>query len=225
LFAKLFRKFTPVEEAVLQSVNSSMPALLRGRFSQQLLLINKVQRHSDDKEVNMYMMKAGQVSSPPVSSLLSSSDDEFKLGEVHLTAADGGLKMRADLWVVRGRIFSIEFEKSPGLLKGKFGISSCLITDNFEKSGDFPRVLQSELPEEYLELVRAGLDFQNGWHIFGTDGIYSVVQSDNNLWVIAEKISFGVLAFPWGSKQIYCFEFEGSKRKLDVPLTVFLESV
>lgn len=110
--AKVYEKrLRPHERAPLDAVLSAVNADVSASLREQLKLINKVQRvpgvHGQD--VHFYRMRWGRAvveRGPPLDSseetLLATVTLRKKLGE--------GPTLQCKVWLVQGRIFSLEFE-------------------------------------------------------------------------------------------------------------------
>ncbi len=71
-----------------------------------------VQRHVDDKEVNLYQMRRGKptVEGMPTFPLVV---PEAKLATITYSAPGDSRPSRVDFWLVRGHLFSMQFSQSP----------------------------------------------------------------------------------------------------------------
>ena len=92
----------------------------------QLSMINLVQRSSNDKEVNFYAM-AGPKRHMEFDSVFVDQGDERSLATLIFDVGDGRKsKITTTAWLVRGKIFSLTFNKAPlKLLHEKYIITSC----------------------------------------------------------------------------------------------------
>jgi hypothetical protein len=73
------KKFNQVEEEIIRAIGEALNDADRQKLTEQLALINKVQRLTNDKEVNLYMMKYGKVFTPSEKILYTTHPTEFKL--------------------------------------------------------------------------------------------------------------------------------------------------
>ena len=102
-----------VVEAVALALSEKPAALLRTQVS----LINKVQRLDQDREVDFYRIENGTVAFPD-SALFPNHAEQFELANVNIKDVASGHQTRASLWLVKGRLFSIEFSHTPRDLSG-----------------------------------------------------------------------------------------------------------
>jgi hypothetical protein len=115
-FASVFgsseTKLRNYEEAVVEAVEANLPPTARHLIRRQLEEINLVQRHSQDKEVNLYRMRGRKVE-PPVEFRFPNDAEELHLARVRLESLESAEEVVADAWLVRGILFSITFGRSP----------------------------------------------------------------------------------------------------------------
>jgi len=116
LFAWAFRRRQPnlrdYERAILEAVEAALPSDTGSRLRSQREEVNLVQRHSQDKEVNLYRMRGGKVA-PPVEFRFSNDAEELLLARVRLESLENAAEVIADVWLVRGVLFSITFDRPP----------------------------------------------------------------------------------------------------------------
>ena len=102
----------PMEERVLSEVGRHLSEQARELMERQLASINKVQRFTDGREVNLYHMVRGK----PVfqeSLTFANKDPEIRLATVRIRTKESARAVRAEVWMAHGRIFSITFDSSP----------------------------------------------------------------------------------------------------------------
>lgn len=118
--------FLPYEKAVLCAIESHLSIDAQNIFHKQISLINKVQRLSKNKEVNLYRKKGWKIHFDDT--LRFPLDlPEVKLGKVKIKFKDDSNQthkiINAEIWLVEGHIFSITFNISPlPYLKNSFDI-------------------------------------------------------------------------------------------------------
>jgi len=103
----------PFEICAIEEVVAHLEGEAGLRLKKQVEAINKVQRISGGKEVNLYAMSHGK---PAFDECLrfSSSGDEALLATVSLASLTGEQdKLRMELWLANGRLFSLVFNKRP----------------------------------------------------------------------------------------------------------------
>jgi len=128
-FASVFgssgTKLRNYELAVVEAVQTKLPATARHLIRRQLEAINLVQRHSQDKEVNLYRMRGRKVE-PPVEFRFPNDAEEIHLARVRLESFETAEEVVADVWLVRGILFSITFGRSPKTVPlNRHKIKSC----------------------------------------------------------------------------------------------------
>lgn len=104
--------FDPLERAVLRELLLRLPPPASELVERQLAAINLVQRHAAGKEVNLYRMVHGG-SSPPHEAALPRGDPEAELARLQFVPIGHERLMTASFWIVRGVLFSIQFDASP----------------------------------------------------------------------------------------------------------------
>jgi hypothetical protein len=101
-------RLTPLESRVITAVSVKLQSAARQLFDAQINQINRIQRHPSGKEANFYTMRRGK---PCLEErFLFPFRSEALLATVHLNLGEAGRKpLRAELWLVNGRVFSVEF--------------------------------------------------------------------------------------------------------------------
>lgn len=118
LAATLFGRkasFYPFELVLLQAAEAALGGEAGRRLAAQVVAVNKIQRLGDGREVNLYQMRGGGPAPDP--GLAFPTGEEIKLASAVLAAPQGG-RMKAELWLVRGSLFSLEFSKAPAAFFG-----------------------------------------------------------------------------------------------------------
>ncbi|WP_143133410.1 hypothetical protein [Pseudoduganella namucuonensis] len=82
------------------------------RLLRQAEVVNKVQRLSNGKEVNLYQIRYGK---PAFDDDLRfpNAPDEALLANVTLSRSNSPAKLRAEVWLAKGRLFSLVFNVPP----------------------------------------------------------------------------------------------------------------
>lgn len=116
-------EFYPFEVRIIEEVKSRMDNDSASRLQRQVEVINKIQRLADGKEVNLYRMLRGK---PIFDDTLrfANAGDEALLASVILTGADKRAKLKADIWLAKGRLFSLVFSKPPKLFFAGMNLKS-----------------------------------------------------------------------------------------------------
>jgi len=101
----------PVERTILEAVANRLEPSARERLEGQIRETNFVQRQLKGREVSLYTLRDGQVKRNP-DLRFPHQGDEVKLATVKLVLPSTE-KLRAEVYLVRGHVFSIQFEKPP----------------------------------------------------------------------------------------------------------------
>ncbi len=112
LFKKDQKELYPFEFSLIDAVKSKLEAESSGVLQRQLDAINKVQRLADGKAVNLFCMHHGK---PAFDENLrfKNSADEALLASGNFVGPDKISTMKVELWLAKGRLFSLEYSKSP----------------------------------------------------------------------------------------------------------------
>jgi hypothetical protein len=105
-------QFYPFEACVIEAMKSRLDPEAASRLQAQIDSINKVQRLTDGKEVNLYRIAHGK---PAFNDGLRfpQGEEEALLGTVHLTHPGSPATLKAEAWLANGRLFSLVFDKPP----------------------------------------------------------------------------------------------------------------
>src|SRR6266496_1986514 len=112
--SKLFggSQLRPVESRVITAVSSKLPSAARQLFDAQINQVNRIQRHPSGKEANFYTLRRGKPSLEE--RFLFPLRTETLLATVHLNLGQDKKPLRAEVWLVNGHVFSVDFNKTPG---------------------------------------------------------------------------------------------------------------
>jgi hypothetical protein len=102
----------PFEVRVIEAIKSRLDSAGAARLQGQVDVINKVQRLTDGKEVNLYRVAHGKPAFDD-SLRFPEAAEEALLATVHLAHPDGPAKLKAEAWLANGRLFSLLFDKPP----------------------------------------------------------------------------------------------------------------
>jgi hypothetical protein len=231
-----FSLYRPYEKAILDSLVINCPECTKSILLKQLDCINKVQRHADGREVNLYCMKHGRVHFD--NSLRFPNDSSellFAIANINSTIQKQSIQ--TEIWLANGRIFSLIFDRSPKNLPADFVVNNIKflanpmrsIFENEEKSlnrTDFFNQLIKNLPQEYLSMMdNPNLSLDNDWKLYNIQEIRKIAMPDKNYYVIAEKSGHGVIAIPEDNrlKQLFYLDYENELTYLlEVPLKDFM---
>jgi hypothetical protein len=114
-------KFYPFEKKILEAVQSRLHTDASALFGRQIDSVNKVQRLAEGKEVDFYQMVDGRPTTDK-SLHFPNMQQEERLATVNLTFDQKGSELKADVWLVDGRLFSIEFDQPPKRFLGGTGL-------------------------------------------------------------------------------------------------------
>ncbi|MBK7784958.1 MAG: hypothetical protein IPJ57_10735 [Gemmatimonadetes bacterium] len=128
LFQRVMSRFRagldPLEEFILSAVIRALDRDDAQTLKLQLGQVNLIQRHASGKEVNMYRMERGRPAWP-LDVLFANRAEEARLATVAFRAKGKGQRYVAHLWLVRGAVFSLEFEARPKTV----GVEDLLVED------------------------------------------------------------------------------------------------
>ena len=125
-FRQIFSRapvFSKVESRVLKDVEAALLPGKRAIFSKQVSKITKIQRLDRGREVDFYY--PADDSSPLFEGLKDAA--EYKIASLHLRPTDPGHQADANVWLVKGRLFSIEFNAPPGDLEEETLLSEVVL--------------------------------------------------------------------------------------------------
>jgi hypothetical protein len=100
------------ETLVIEAIKSRLDPEAATQLQAQIDSINKVQRLTDGREVNLYCIAHGK---PAFDDRLRfpHGEEEALLGTVHLAHSDTPGTLKAEAWLANGRLFSLVFDKPP----------------------------------------------------------------------------------------------------------------
>lgn len=103
------KHLSDLEKLILTSVGSKISERLRPIWDEQIQAINKVQRLPEGVEVNFYRMKGGR---PTFEAELAfpNKTEELQLARVEIKLTNARQKLVAQVWCVKGFLFSIEYQ-------------------------------------------------------------------------------------------------------------------
>jgi hypothetical protein len=103
----------PFEISAVEEVIKRLPEESGSQLRKQVGAINKVQRLTKGKEVNLYRIRLGKPSFDD-GLKFTGTNDEALLATVSLTDPSGSkARLKAELWLVGGWLFSLLFNKPP----------------------------------------------------------------------------------------------------------------
>jgi hypothetical protein len=104
-------KLSDLEKIVLNCVRDHLGGTTAARWDEQVNAINKVQRLPDGVEVNFYRMKKGH---PSFEAQLAFANrtEELLVAKAQIGLPNVTERLRANVWCVKGFLFSIEYEGS-----------------------------------------------------------------------------------------------------------------
>ncbi len=104
--------FYSFETRIINEVKSRLEDGGASQLQRQVEAINKIQRLAKGKEVNLYQMRHGKATFDD-SLRFPDAADEALLASISLTGPDQRSKLKAEVWLAKGRLFSLVFNKSP----------------------------------------------------------------------------------------------------------------
>jgi hypothetical protein len=102
----------PFEARVIEAIKSRLGSDAATRLQAQIDSVNKVQRLTDGKEVNLYRVAHGKPAFDD-SLRFPQGEEEALLGTVHLAHSGSPGALKAEAWLANGRLFSLVFDKPP----------------------------------------------------------------------------------------------------------------
>jgi hypothetical protein len=199
--------FTPLERSVVDAVLHATPGGPREQLLAQVQAMNRIQRFSHGKEVNLYCLRHGRPAFPE--RLLFSVLDELELARVTFTTGDGRKERSASVRMVNGRLFSIIFAQPPG--NAARGPSSVRVTGvrlgvdpNRLRPGHYPAEraagdapgepgqpmprgpIDALLPADYLEVLSMPQE-AHGFVIHDPEHLRLVALDSFNCYILAER--------------------------------------
>lgn len=84
----------------------------RSKLEEQIRSINKIQRHTECKEVNFYRLQKRKPAFDEATRL-PFDQDEYKYCVIYFSVPDSDVVFIVDIWIVRGFLFSLTFNRSP----------------------------------------------------------------------------------------------------------------
>lgn len=107
-------RFYPFETSAIDAVIARIDHESGAQLRRQVEAINKVQRLVGGKEVNLYQMRRGKPAFDDRLRFAGVKDDEVLLARVGMVRpGEGRARLKVDLWLVRGRLFSLLFNQRP----------------------------------------------------------------------------------------------------------------
>ena len=101
-----------LERRLLNALADQLSPEAKPLLSKQIEAVNLVQRHTSDKEVNLYHIERGKPVFDPAF-VFPIAVEEVRLGRVSFVAPGKPKAFRVDFWIVHGHLFSLEFNQSP----------------------------------------------------------------------------------------------------------------
>ena len=116
LLNKLISPLKQYESALIDALAEKLNSEASSLLLEQIKRVNYIQRHNDQKEVNLYCIKYGKpFFHEKLRFLLKQSETKFASVTFEVTAISK--TFRADIWLVNGYLFSIEFNSCPKKIK------------------------------------------------------------------------------------------------------------
>lgn len=231
-------KLTPLESRVISAVSGKLPSAVKQLFDAQMDQVNRIQRLSSGKEASFYTLRRGKPSLEE--RFLFPLRTESLLATVHLSLGQDKKPLRAEVWLVNGHVFSVDFNKTPGkpseeeihvanveILCDPMIAASADSASEAKRREEVLATIHSNLPDEYLQLVGEGKGITvNDWAVSGIQDIRKVVQQDGNYYLLAEKEGMGAIGVKEdeSSSQLYYLDYGDDRgEKITVSLRKFFE--
>jgi hypothetical protein len=130
LFGWLFgsaSRLNPLELHIINAAKGGLTEEAALLLQQQVDAVNMVQRLSKGKEVNLYSMRRGKAVFDDVLRFPATAD-EAHLATVRLRHPEKRATLRSELWLAKGRLFSVLFSIPPKEFLERFDARSILPT-------------------------------------------------------------------------------------------------
>jgi len=110
----LLPPLSSLERKLINELANHLSAPAKALLLAQMKRVNFVQRHVNHKEVNLYFIKNGKVFFDE-KIRFPETQSEIKLGSISFDAPAPGVQksFQVNFWLVRGWLFSMEFNQSP----------------------------------------------------------------------------------------------------------------
>jgi hypothetical protein len=102
----------PLEKILVDALVATLSPEAASIVTRQVQAVNRVQRHSSDKEVNLYLVRRGKPTREGVP-LFPMAVPEVKLATITYAVIGEPRPSRVDFWLANGRLFSLAFHESP----------------------------------------------------------------------------------------------------------------
>lgn len=125
-FGSLFRSATrlyPLEVDIINAAKAGLTKEAALILQQQVDTVNMVQRLSRGKEVNLYTMRRGKAVFDDTLRFPATADEAL-LATVRLRHPEKNSILRSELWLAKGRLFSLLFSTAPKEFWGRFDAKS-----------------------------------------------------------------------------------------------------
>jgi hypothetical protein len=106
----------PLERQLVEALSDALDAEAQSLLSKQMAQVNLVQRHAEDKEVNLYRMERGKPSFEEAARF-AGTVSEAEVARISFQVPNVAGTFRASFWTVNGFLFSIQFSRSPKGIK------------------------------------------------------------------------------------------------------------
>jgi hypothetical protein len=178
------RRFSPLEERLIDAVRQVMPLPAQSAFDAQVAGITLVQRHPEWTELRFYRKRRGRVdwSDTP----LFPRTGEFRLAEIRFKANDR--RYKATLTSIEGHIFdfavtpcpkSVAFSPWDGSPTARL-LSDPMLTDQSRQP--------DSIPDTWRQVLEQRLQLQaDDWKFHDEDTAYRVTFDEGEFLVLAER--------------------------------------
>lgn len=179
----LWRRFSPLEQQLLESVRQALPSQARAAFDAQVAGVTRVQRLPHWTEIAFYRLRRGSVDWSGIP--LFPRTEEFPLAEVRFRAA--GHSYKARLTAIAGHVF--DFAITPGPRAVAFARweaePEVRLLESPENAG--APTPAEPVPERWRELLaRPPVDLDD-WALHPESEVYRVTLKEGAFLVLAER--------------------------------------
>lgn len=231
-----FNQYRPHEQAVIDLLTRCSSDRIRDILIGQLEKVNKIQRHLEGREVNLYCMKGGKAFLDE-SLRFPNRKPELLLAIAKIKYSCAIKQLSVEVWLANGRFFSLVFSRSPNDLGKDFEVNGLrFLADPLKQfveeevtTENLARVLgeiNATLPEEYINMLGGDQKRSlNGWKINDISEIRKISLTEKNYYLLAEKEDYGAIAVAEANSTgtlFYLGYEDDSDEKIDLSIIDFI---
>jgi len=195
------------EREVLSAVSRSVSVDARRIFDCQIKQITSIQRYAAGREVNLYRKPGSRPFSFSEEQPLFPLMNEALLGKIELMGSEVDERMKAEVWLVNGHVFSLVLNRpvEKRLFRNGVRIEKVqILCDPMvvlpeKRRNEILSPIDATLPQEYLTLVSDGKGIViNEWVIHEVSRIRKICQEDGDYYLLADRSDMGAIGVKEG---------------------------